>query len=165
MRPQIYKVERIGGGVLAVMAKPASEWLDAELAALAAAGIRTVMSLLETREAYELGLAREADICEGCGVEFIHYPIPDRGVPPGVPSFRAITKRAQERIASGDDLVIHCRAGIGRSGLVAAGVLLHCGYGVQDAFALVSKARRVAVPDTAEQEAWLHEHSRSIVAR
>src|SRR5262249_25284547 len=50
---------------------------------------------------------------------------------------------------------IHCRAGIGRSGLVGAAVLLHCGFTVREAFAAISKARGVQVPDTAEQSEWL----------
>ena len=50
---------------------------------------------------------------------------------------------------------IHCRAGIGRSGLVAACVLSELGTRTDALFPMLSKARRVSVPDTPEQEAWV----------
>ena len=51
MRPQIYQVELIGSGFLAVMAKPVSgEWIDDEFSGIAGAGILQVVSLLEYQE-------------------------------------------------------------------------------------------------------------------
>lgn len=155
-------MESIGSGFLAVMAKPVSEWLDDEVSYLAKEGIRRVISLLETREAHELGLQYEAGVCTSKGIEFVSYPIPDRGLPASVSSFRELTKLTYHETAAGKSTAIHCRAGIGRSALVAGGVLLHCGFEVSEAFARISQARRVKVPDTPEQEAWLHEHAHSI---
>ena len=34
-----------------------------------------------TGEGPKLGLQREAPVCRACGIEFISFPIPDRGVP------------------------------------------------------------------------------------
>lgn len=163
MRPQIYIVETIGSGFLAVMAKPVSEWLGDELSGLAREGVRRLISLLESQESLELGLTHEEKICATNGIEFVSYPIPDRGVPDSVATFKELTLRTYHESAGGRSTVVHCRAGIGRSGLVAAGVLLHCGFGVPEAFAHVSRARRVSVPDTPQQEAWLHKNLRSIV--
>ena len=64
------------------MARPrAGDWLSEEIARWKNAGIDVVVSLLETQEVTELGLQREAEFCRSGGIEFISFPIPDRGVP------------------------------------------------------------------------------------
>lgn len=44
---------------------------------------------------------------------------------------------------------------IGRTGIIAGAVLLKTGKTAKEAFALISDARGVRVPDTEEQENWL----------
>ena len=66
-----------------------------------------------------------------------------------------MTKSIYHAAARGQSTVIHCRAGIGRTGLVAAGVLLHAAFSVDDAFAHITQRRGVEVPDTQEQSDWL----------
>lgn len=142
----------MGGGLLAVMAKPvAGEWIHDEFSAIAQYGINKVVSLLETDEAYELGLDKEAEMCEHYGMKYLSYSIADRGVPNSVNDFAEFTLHLYQDVVNGVNTVIHCRAGIGRTGLVAAGVLLHCGLKPEDAFAYVSDKRRVGVPDTQQQ--------------
>lgn len=159
MGPTFYEIELIGSGFLAVMAKPvAGEWIEDEFAGLYRAGLRKVVSLLEDHEAYEVGLSEEKGLCEKHGLEFASYPIPDRGLPPSVSSFAELTRSIYHESAGGQSTVIHCRAGIGRTGLVAAGVLLHAAFSVDDAFAHISQRRGVEVPDTQEQRDWLSLH-------
>ncbi len=165
MGPTFYEIELIGSGFLAVMAKPvAGEWIDEEFAGLHKAGLRQVVSLLEEHEAYELGLSEERALCERHDLNFISYPIPDRGLPPSISSFASLTKSIYHDSAGGRSTVIHCRAGIGRTGLVAAGVLLHAAFDVNDAFRHLSRRRGVEVPDTDEQREWLNIHRRQVVA-
>ena len=45
--------------------------------------------------------------------------------------------------------------GIGRSALVAACLLKSQGIGVDEAFAMISRARGFSVPDTEEQREWV----------
>ena len=156
MDPVFYEVETIGSGFLAVMAKPVAEWIDEEFAGLARAGIRQIVSLLEEREAFELGLQSERSHCAEHGISFVSYPIPDRGLPPTVAGFRELTKRLHGDVADGLSTVVHCRAGIGRTGLVAAGVLLHTILQPDEAFARVAARLGVEVPDTREQSEWLY---------
>lgn len=156
MGPTFYQIELIGSGFLAVMAKPvAGEWADDEFSGLHDGGLRQVVSLLEDHEAFELSLSDERELCERHGLSFISYPIPDRGVPPTVRSFADLTRCIYEESAGGRSTVVHCRAGIGRTGLVAAGVLLHAGFGVDEALDRISERRGINVPDTDEQRAWL----------
>jgi protein-tyrosine phosphatase len=156
MRPDIYKIESIGNGFLAVMAKPvAGEWIEDEFFGIAKEGINQIVSLLEPQEAYTVGLQEEKQLSEKNGMTFISFPIQDRGLPQTVSEFSNFTTNLYHQILNGKNTVVHCRAGIGRSGLVAAGVLLHNGYNPDSAFDLISLRRRVQVPDTAEQRNWL----------
>ena len=118
-------------------------------------GINRIVSLLETHEAFEVGLGDEQQLTEKHGMEFVHYPIPDRGLPNSVQDYLAFTKRLYHEAAGGLNTVVHCRAGIGRTGIVASGVLLHCGFEPQEAIEHISKLRGVAVPDTQEQINWV----------
>ena len=60
--------------------------------------------------------------------------------------------------------VVHCRAGIGRTGVVAAGILLHAAFEPEQAFARVSEVRGVDVPDTDEQYNWVVSNYRAITS-
>lgn len=156
MSPDIYKVELIGSGSLSVMAKPVSgEWIEDEFSGIAKWGINRIISLLEEQESIELGLETEKELSEKNGMEYLSYPIPDRGLPISVNDYLSFTKRLYHEAAGGLNTVIHCRAGIGRTGLVAAGVLLHCGFKPEEAFKLIAEKRGVSVPDTQEQIDWV----------
>ena len=152
MGPDLYKVQVVGDGFLAVMAKPvAGEWLVDDLRSLAQSGVVRVLSLLEPEEQRELGLAEEAAACEEAGLGYESYPIPDRGLPKSLEEFQSYARTLHDSIARGSSTVVHCRAGIGRSGMASAAVLLHAGFGADEALARTSQARGVDVPDTSAQ--------------
>jgi len=52
---------------------------------------------------------------------------------------------------TGKNIAIHCRAGIGRTGLSASCLLICDGYSAEAAMDMVSAARGVQIPDTEEQ--------------
>ena len=164
MKPDFYQIELIGNGFLATMARPrADEWPEEEFRDLADAGIRRIISLLEPHESYELGLQEEQGLCEAAGIAFDSFPIPDRGVPANAAEVFTLSKDTYHRCARGESTAIHCRAGIGRSSLIAAAVLLHCGFEIDEAFDWISKARGIEVPDTPEQVQWLRENVRFVL--
>jgi protein-tyrosine phosphatase len=129
--------------------------LPDDLAGLKAAGVDVLVSLLEPVEAVELGLAEEGQRCAEAGIEFVVLPVEDRGVPERAREFLAVAERLLTQIDAGRAVGIHCRAGIGRSSLLAAAILVLSGASPDDAWMRVSKARGIAVPDTAEQRRWL----------
>jgi hypothetical protein len=53
------------------------------------AGVDLVISLLEREEVSDLGLQREAELCRASGIEFVSFPIPDRGVPDVQPTLES----------------------------------------------------------------------------
>jgi protein-tyrosine phosphatase len=153
---EIFRVAKIGKGYLAVMARPGLfESLRQTFEALAKLDIGVVVSLLEEDEARDLGLADERIACASTGMEFLSFPIKDHGLPSDAKAVSQFSKWAHARIVNGCGWVFHCHAGIGRSGMMAASVLLQEGYTVHQAFACISAARGLAVPDTLGQLEWV----------
>ena len=162
--PEVFRIAKIGRGSLAVMARPGvTEPLQDTFDALAKLDIGVIVSLLEDSEALELGLAEERAACENAGIEFLSFPIKDRGLPRDAEAVAHFSKLAHFRIRDGCGLVFHCRAAIGRSGMMAASVLLHDGRTVREAFAQISAARGLTVPDTPGQLEWVESNYEIIV--
>ena len=158
MLPTIYPITTIGDGFLATMGRPrAGDWLETEFCGLRKLGVRHVVSLLEPVEAHCLG--HEAEHCTNADLAFTHFPIPDRGTPRDAKAFLDLAGTLYEGCVEGRSSAIHCRAGIGRASLLATAVLLHHGMTVDEAFAKISNARGVDVPDTKEQRQWLEKAS------
>ena len=164
LQAEMYKVGTMGNGFVAMMAHPS---LEAEAAAsitnIARLDIRLVVSLLEVSEARTLGLDAEREQVNELGMEFVSFPVPDMGLPASVEKFASLSKMLLKRVDAGTNILVHCHAGIGRSGLMAAGILLHCDLDPRQAFAHVSKMRGVRVPETPEQEYWLISNHAAIV--
>jgi protein-tyrosine phosphatase len=151
----LYPIRDFAGLSLTVMPRPrAGDWLEHEIAEWQRAGLGMIVSLLEPGEIVELGLRSEPDLCASLGIDFHSFPIPDRGVPASAVAFDAFLAPIVKRLRAGASVGVHCRAGIGRAGLTAACILVRAGIPYPLAFPAISKARRVAVPDTEQQEQW-----------
>ena len=151
-----FKVDTIGTGFLAVSPHPALGGDAAMMISDMAAGeVRQVISLLEHAETIELGLENEAALVNAQSMEFVSFPIADLGLPESINDFAGLSLQLFHQVEAGINTLIHCRAGIGRSGLLAAAVLLHGGRSVQQAFTQVSHMRGCQVPETAQQGDWL----------
>jgi protein-tyrosine phosphatase len=165
MRPQVYWINLPTPGRLAIMARPrAGDWLDDEISEWRALGIDSVISLLDQDEVSELGLQREADLCREQGMEFLSFPIPDRGVPESLRDAVVLAQTMSKKIGEGKAVAVHCRAGIGRSSLIAACTLVCSGSDPAAAFELIAKARGVSVPDTEAQRDWVTAFRDSTIA-
>jgi len=164
MPVEMYKIGSIGEGFVAIMARPSLEaGAAASISNIARLGIQQVVSLLERSEARKLGLDSERERVKAQAMGFISFPIADMGLPPSVEDFAQLSKMLFNQVSAGVNTLIHCHAGIGRSGLLAAGILLHCDMDPQQAFAYASRMRGVRVPETPEQEQWLIANYASIV--
>ena len=165
MIPELYKIVHHAEGFLAIMPRPGpEEWLRDEIAGLGELGVTTLVSLLEDWEERELSLSAESEIAKANGIDFISYPIVDRSVPADLASFEELVKDLTQRINDGNGVAIHCRAGIGRSGITAASVLVQLGIDPKNVFEIITKARRYPVPDTYEQIEWFEQNYTSFMA-
>ncbi len=161
----MYRIDSIGNGYLAVMEYPGLRQSTASaFEEIARQGIEHVVSLLEPAESVMLGLAEEEALVQAASMSFESLPIKDMGLPASLDDFARLSYRIYRRVDSGGSTLIHCRGGLGRSGLLAAAVLLHGGGDVGQAFARVSRGRGQRVPETAEQAEWLQANHAALVA-
>jgi protein-tyrosine phosphatase len=156
MKAEIYWIEGPWTGRLAVMPRPRSgDWLKEEIREWRSAGIDIVVSTLTSEEIAELDLAQEAALCKTGGMEYIVFPIADRGVPLSARAAADLLRHLEGKLAEGKNVAIHCRQGIGRSPLLAACLLISAGAEPEAAFRRVGEARGCSVPETAEQREWV----------
>ncbi|GAA2147453.1 tyrosine protein phosphatase [Kitasatospora kazusensis] len=154
MRPSLFTVDRPGPGRLSTMARPrGGDWLEDEMTALRRHGVDVLVCALTGPELDELGLTEEPRAAVAAGLRFVPLPIPDRTVPDPAAVLPALRELAGQ-LRAGAHVVTHCRAGIGRSSLLAAALLILEGADPEDAWQRIERARGLAVPDTAEQRAW-----------
>lgn len=161
-RPTIHWVNGLAPRRLALMPRPlGGEGLTEELEGWRLAGITSVVSLLEWHEIRELELEREEALCGASGIRFRSFPIKDRGTPASVSAVSALVTTLGAELETGQAVAIHCRAGIGRTGLIAGCLLHSLNVPQREIFPLLSRARGVTVPDTPEQEDWLKQFVRT----
>ena len=157
---KLYWVEGRWRGHLAMAARPrGGDWLEDEVEGWRKQGIDVVVSLLTKSENEELGLEREAGIVSEKGIRFYSLPIEDRGVPTSVSSMESFVAQLSSEIQQGKKIAIHCRQGIGRSGLIAACLLIRSGMSPGAALDTVSAARGMVVPETAQQRDWIERYA------
>jgi protein-tyrosine phosphatase len=162
LQPDVYWLREVEGVRLAIMPRPRSgEWLTDEIAGWDRLGVQTVVSLLEPHEVRDLDLANEESLCLTANLKFVSFPIPDRGVPSNLVEFAKLVAKIEQRLRSGESVAVHCRAGIGRAGLLGACILDAFGVDPDSAFGMLSRARGVTVPDTGAQIAWVREYARA----
>jgi|TARA_Y100000296_G_scaffold54404_1_gene62382 protein-tyrosine phosphatase len=150
IKPDIYEVSSVGRGCLYVMPRPRSQYLREEVEYFRNVGVGVVISHLEATEEEELGLTKEREILDEFGVEFVSYPIRDRSLP-DVRDFKAFVKRIYQKLLNGENVAIHCRAGIGRTGMTSSCLLINDGYDNNTAIDMVAASRGTYIPDTEAQ--------------
>lgn len=127
----LYWVE-LGNARLAIVARPRGrDWLEDDIKSLKGAGVDALVCALTPAESEELGLSAEDSACRSCGIEFISFPIEDRSVPASASDFGGLITRLHFLLSTGKHLAIHCRAGIGRSSLIAASLLVGNGFSAE----------------------------------
>ena len=157
---KLYWVDGPWTGKLALAARPrGDDWLEDEIIAWRRMGADVVLSLLTPEEEQDLGLANEGRTARDNGIEFLTLPIPDRQVPNSETELTAVLESLNARLSSARNVVVHCRQGVGRSGLVAACLLASKGLATQSAIDRVTAARGVSVPETPEQREWINHYA------
>ena len=159
---QIHWVQGLAPHRLGLMARPrGGEDLRAEVEAWRRVGVDVVASLLEPAEVRELELREQPSLCAAHGLEFRSFPMPDRGTPRSSRELALFLDGLLTSLLAGKTVVMHCRAGIGRTGLVAGCLVHRLGVPAQDVFHVLSRSRGLAMPDTTEQLEWFENHARA----
>lgn len=155
LRLTFYSVINDGPGSLAIMPHPAArDSLRSDIAWLAESGFDIVVSLLTPAEEQELELFNEPSLAVEYGMRFVSCPVPDMSVPDDLPAFAELAFKIVKLIQDGRNVLVHCRGGIGRSGLLASAVLVLMGYEPSMVFEFVTRARGENIPETRKQADW-----------
>jgi protein-tyrosine phosphatase len=164
MWTELHWVDGPWPGKLALASRPrGGDWLEEEMAGWRRAGIDTVLSLLTPEEEQDLDLKREAQAAKARGMKFLSLAIPDRQVPNSESEVSTALDRLDADLTAGKKVVVHCRQGIGRTGLVAACLLVTKGLTPDAAIKSLSVARGNPVPETTEQRRWI-DHYAAVLA-
>jgi protein-tyrosine phosphatase len=160
MRKELFLIEGSWPGKLAVGPRPrGGEWLQDDIAGWRREGIEAVLSLLTPEEERDLDLGEEASEVRSQKMEFISFPIPDRQIPQSEARWTDVLERVDQALSNGVSVFVHFRQGIGRSGLLAACLLVKRGMTPGAAIESVSAARGVNVPETAAQRDWIDHYA------
>lgn len=152
----VYSIEGPWNGRLAIVPRPrGGDWLEDEVQAWREGDTDVIVSLLTAGEATELGLDDEAQQAQANGLQFLQFPISDYDVPSSLEEASAFIEELDQVLGTGKNIGIHCRQGIGRSGLIAAALLVRRGVSHEEAWERVARARGRSVPDTEEQREWV----------
>jgi protein-tyrosine phosphatase len=160
MRKELYWLDGPWAGKLAVAPRPrGGDWLNDDLASWKQGDVNAVLSLLTPDEEKDLDLRNEADEVRKQGMDFTSFPITDRQIPRSEAKWAEVLESVTRALSSGKNVLVHCRQGIGRSGLVAACLLVKRGMSPGAAIESVSVARGLSIPETAEQRDWIDHYA------
>jgi protein-tyrosine phosphatase len=163
MPSKLYWLDQAWPGRVALAARPrGGDWLSDEVAGWKQAGVGMVLSLLEHHEEESLDIRGEAAEVRRQGIEFTSFPIPDRQVPASEAKLAQALDKVEHALSSGKNVLVHCRQGVGRTGLVAACLLIKRGLSPGAAVEQLSAARGVAVPETTEQREWIDHYAAAL---
>ena len=127
-----------------------------DIASIRDFGARGVVSLVEERELAMLGVHALPVELRRAGLWWIHLPIVDMGIPGPIFESRWEEEaiRIRSALAGGEHVVLHCFAGLGRTGTVAARLLIEFGLEPAAAILRVRSSRRGAI-QTRKQEKYV----------
>ena len=140
--------------------------LTKDLDAIADWNAKAVVTLIEPHEFRLLAIQNVGAEVQRRGMEWLHLPIRDVGTPG--PDFEeqwpAHSKRLRQRLDAGENVVVNCRGGLGRAGMISARLLVESGVEPNAAMERVRAARPGAI-ETPQQEEWVRSGSpRSLTA-
>jgi len=127
------------------------------LAALLAAGVRSFIDLTEPRELQGYRALLPPDIA------YENFPLPDHSVPHSAQQMREVQNALERLLANSAAVYVHCRAGIGRTGMTIGCYLREQGETAPAALAELNRlwqqnarsARWPRIPETGEQEQFI----------
>lgn len=134
--------------------KKDSRWnrnLPMDLHTIKGDGIEVIVCLLEWSEMRMLNVTDYPKRAQEEGILFYHLPIRDRGVPQQKETNVLVPLIVQQLVA-GKHVLVHCRGGLGRAGMICACCLGHFGYTGKDAIDMVRKQRPGAIQTMKQEE-------------
>jgi protein-tyrosine phosphatase len=119
---------------------PSGPWkrdLDDDLEGIIAWGAHALVTLIEGHEFVLLDVPEFPEKVRAAGIPWFHIPIVDLDVPDirFEEEWETAGQELRRILADGGRIVLHCRAGLGRTGTIAARLLIEFGMDQREAIA------------------------------
>ncbi len=130
--------------------------IDIDLDDIKTWGASTVVTLIEEHEFRLLKVEDMERQVQTAAMTWFHLPIKDVSVPDQrfVDAWKTIGTEIHRRLDAGERILIHCRSGLGRTGLVAGLILVEHGMPSKEAIRQIRAVRPHAI-ETSEQEIYI----------
>ncbi len=121
--------------------------LAIDLDAIAEWGAKLVLTLVEADELAALEVPQLGQEVARRGIEWRHLPIADYSVPTEAfeQAWCTSGREIREMLRQGDDVLLHCKGGLGRAGMIAARLLAELGMDSEEAIRSVRRERKGAI--------------------
>jgi len=132
--------------------------LEADLTLLASNGATDLVTLIGEDERGKLGVGALPRLASENGLSWREFPVTDRAAPTAgrQAEFDRLLDELLTGLGAGRRVAIHCQAGLGRTGLLAASLLVRSGTASDDAITLVRSVRPGSI-ETSGQEDFIRE--------
>jgi ADP-ribosyl-[dinitrogen reductase] hydrolase len=160
-------VDPIKKGRLSVSISPGKKdnrWnrdIDLDLKSIKNNGIKVIVCLLEWSEMRMLDIVDYPRKAEESGFLFYHLPIRDCGVP-SPNEINVLIPILVQHLVNGQNILIHCREGLGRAGTICACCLVHFGYDGKSAIETIRKRRPGAIQTHRQEDCIMQYYHRLI---
>jgi protein-tyrosine phosphatase len=126
--------------------------LATDLDAIAAWGARLVLTLMEPEELKALKVPALGEEVQRRGMAWRHLPIADFSVPTEAFEQQWTTQgqEIRELLRAGDPVLVHCKGGLGRAGMIAARLLVELGMETEEAVRHVRRERKGAIETSSQ---------------
>ena len=127
--------------------------LQVSLEQLAAAGASAILTLMPKEEMQRNAVVDMPELCAQLSLQWFHLPIEDDHAPEQefTTAWDIASEKVHALLASGKSIAIHCKGGSGRTGLVAAQILLERGVSLDEVIERVRAVRPSALQIPAHQ--------------
>lgn len=153
-----------GGGVIGLTFCPGKYQPDAlsghwerdlrtDLQVIREWGAAALVNLLEDHEMRALRVPELGEMAAE-SMEYFHLPIRDGGVPgPGFEqAWASAGAQLRKHLRTGEKVLVHCKGGLGRTGTVAARLLVELGVDPEEAIRRVRDARPGAIDHPVQED-------------
>lgn len=122
-------------------------------------GANFLITFVEQSELRELNITDISSAAQKLGITWYHLPIGDMGCPDDSfdPKWLKIRNDLHACLKIGGRVALHCKGGWGRSGTIAARLLIEFGHPADEAIAMVRTGRGPEAIETKIQEDYLHQ--------
>jgi protein-tyrosine phosphatase len=116
--------------------------------------VDVIVVLIEDFEFKQLDVLKYFEVAKELDLKVYWYPVMDGSTPRTVRKTRALVDHIVRHLRYGSNVLIHCKAGLGRAGTITACTLVRLGFQWEDAIAVTRTARRGTL-ENSNQEAFV----------